>query len=229
MASEYYEYLAKDEKPDQQRPPMTRKQKLLNWFQYNWIWLVIAAVILSVAGSMLWNVLGIGKVRPDHIFAYIGNDPLPDDRAERFEKEIAALGQDVNGDGKTAVELRQYTVNRKGDTETALYYNYAADTLILADITSGDSYFFLVEDPESIQKAYQIFARADGSAPNEDDYAAENKVFAWPDCPVLAELGVDQSVFSGLYLGRRYFAGDAADGHEADAELWDTLTRGAVR
>lgn len=227
MASEYFKYLARDEKPDAPSPPRTRKQKLQNWFHYNWIWLAIAAVLLWITGSMLWNVLGIGKVKPDHVFAYIGEEPLQEEQAKLFEEEISAYAADVNGDGKVTVELKQYATNRKGDLETVLYYNYAADTQLLADITAGDSYFFLLEDPEGIQHGYQILAAADGSAPAYDDYEAEGKVLAWTDCPVLANLKVDQNIFSNLFLGRRYFAGDAAQRHANDEAFWNVLTEGA--
>lgn len=227
MASEYFNYLARNEKPETPRPPMTRKEKILNWLSYNWYWFVIAAVILSVAGSMLWNVLGIGKVKPDYVFGYIGKEPISEEAAGQFEREIAALGSDVNEDGKVTVELRQFAVNRKGEAETALYYNYAADVLLLADITSGDSYFFLAEDPDGVQKAYQIFAGPDGTAPDENDHSTEGKVFAWAACPALSALNMDANTFSKLYLGRRYYAGDEAQKHAADSAFWDILTEGA--
>ena len=206
---------------------MTRKEKIRNWLDYNWYWLAIAAVILSIAGSMLWNILGIGKVKPDYIFAYIGQDPIPDEQAGLFEKEIAALGSDVNRDGKITAELRQYAGGSRGGSETALYYSYAADVRLLADISAGESYFFLAEDPAGVQRSYQIFAKNDGSAPEDNDYSAENKVFAWSDCPVLTNLHVDQAAFSDLYLGRRYFTGDTAQKHEQDSAFWNILTEGA--
>ena len=105
MASEYFSYLARNEKPEAPRPPMTRKQKIRNWFSYNWYWLIIGAVLLSVVWSMLRNILGIGQIRPDHIFAYIGKEPLPEAQAAAFEKALSAYGSDVNGDGRITVSL----------------------------------------------------------------------------------------------------------------------------
>ncbi len=229
MASEYFKYLARNERPDEPPPPMTRKEKLKNWLHYNWYWLVIGAVLLSVAWSIMRNLLGIGRIEPDYTFAYIGRFEIPQEQAEAFEERLALLGDDVNGDGKVVVKLNQYPSNRSADAESSLYYGYAADTLVVADITKGDSYFFLTEDPDAVQRAYQILAKPDGSAPDEDDYFAEDKVFPWSFCPVLEALGLDEGVFSKLYLGRRYFAGTDAEKHPGDEAFWERITEGAKR
>ncbi len=228
MASEYLKWKFRDVKPDEPPPPMTRKQRMANWFYYNKWWLLVGLVLLSIIGSIVWNALGIGKTKPDYIFAYIGSKDLPQTCAEALEGELASLGQDVNGDGKVAVELRQYITNRSGDPETALYYNYADETVLLADITRAESYFFLVEDAAKVQKAFQIFAMADGTPPADEDLSVEDKVYQWQDCPVLSGLETDQTLLKDLYIGRRYFVDDQrAQEQEAAALLWDILTKGA--
>ena len=230
MASEYLKWKARDEKPAPPPPPMTKQERALNWLHYHRLHLIAAAVVLWIAGSMLWNVLGIGQTKPDYIFAWIGGGELPQEAAAGLETALAALGEDVNGDGKVVVELRQYATDRGGEAETALYYNSAAHTQLLADLTAGESYFLLVEDPRSVQRNYQIFAIADGTPPAEDDYDAADKVLLWRDCPVLAGLDVDHGVLDGLYLGRRCFYEEKqAAAHEADAAFWDVLTEGAER
>ncbi len=230
MASEYLKRKYQDVKPNEPPPPLTRKERLANWFYYNKLWIVVWAVILSVVGSMLWNVLGIGQIRPDYIFAYIGSDELPEACAGDLERALADLGEDVNGDGRVAVELRQYATDRSGDAETAMYYNYASDVVLAADITEAESYFFIVEDPADVQLAYQLFARADGTAPADDDFSVDDKVFPWSGCPILAGLGVDQEPLSGLYIGRRCFYSEKqAQGQEANDALWRTITEGARR
>lgn len=225
MASEYLKWKARDEKPAPPPPPMTKKEKALNWLHYHRLHLIAAAAVLWIAGSMLWNVLGIGQTRPDYVFAYIGRDTLPEDSAAALETVLSALGEDVNGDGKVVIELRQYATNRSGDVETALYYNSAANTQLLADLTAGDSYFFLAEDPQSVQRSYQIFADPDGSPPADGDYEAMDKVFPLSELPALSAL----DGLSDLYLGRRCFYEEKqAAEHEADAVLWAVLTKGAI-
>ncbi len=228
MASEYLKQKAQREaRPPEPPIVYTKRERLQNWFRYHWYWFAIAAVVLWIVGSMLWDVLGVGTVRPDYIFAYVSRDPLSAETAETLETALASLGSDVNGDGRVTVELRQYGVGRNGDPETALYYNQVAETKLLADMTSGESYFFLTDDPNGLQRSFQILANADGSAPAENDFSADGKTFLWTDCPALAALPVGQADVSSLYIGRRYFAGKAAGEHDADAALWTILTKGA--
>lgn len=224
MASEYLKWKARDEKPAPPPRELTKKEKLLNWLHYHKLHLIAAAVVLWIAGSMLWNVLGIGQTKPDYLFAYIGRDALPEDSAAALQTALSALGEDVNGDGRVVVELRQYATARSGEEETALYYNSAANAQLLADITAGDSYFFLTEDPQRVQRSYQIFARADGTPPAESDYEAMDKVYALAELPALEA----PDGLSGLYLGRRCFYDDKqVAAHAADAALWAILTEGA--
>lgn len=228
MASEYLKWKARNEKPAPPPPPMTKKEKLLNWLYYNKLYLIAGAVLVWILGSMLWSILGIGQVKPDYTFAFIGRDELPKEPAAALEAAFASLGEDTNGDGRVVVELRQYATNRSGEAETAMYYNLASNTQLLADMTAADSYFFLVEDPQSVQRAYQIFARADGTPPDEDDFDAMDKVFLWRDCPVLAELDIEQETVENLYLGRRCFYDEKqAEGQEANDAFWQVLTKGA--
>ncbi|MDE6259844.1 MAG: hypothetical protein K2M42_03125 [Oscillospiraceae bacterium] len=230
MASEYLKQKYQDVKPNEPPPPLTGKKRLANWFHYNKLWIVVWAVILSIVGSIVWNMLGIGRIRPDYIFAYVGADPLPGDCVEALERELAALGEDVNGDGRVTAEVREYATNRGGDAETALSYNYAADVVLIADITEAESYFFIVEDPAGVQSAYQIFAQADGTPPEEDDLRVDDKVFQWSDCPVLAGLAVDQEPLESLYIGRRCFYDEKqAKNQDANDSLWNVITKGARR
>ena len=229
MASEYLKWKARDEKPAPPPRELTKEEKAQNWLYYHKPHLIAGAVLLAIVGSILWSALGIGRTRPDHIVAYIGRNELPAAAAEELQRALEALGSDVNGDGKVAVELRQYANDRSGDEETAMYYNSVANNKLMADLTAGDSYFLLVEDPQAVQRSLQIFARADGTPPAEDDYDAAGKVLRLCDCPALAGLEADQEIFSSLWLGRRCFYDEKrAAAHAADALLWDVLTEGAM-
>ena len=228
MASEYLLKKAREQAPPEAPRELTAREKRKNWWHYHKWWFAAGAVLVWILGSMLWNVLGIGKVKPDYVFAYVGQASLPEDLVSALEAGLAELGEDVNGDGTVRVELRQYVMAQSSDAETAYYYRYAADTRLLADVTAGESYFFLTPDPKGLQRAYELFANADGSPPSEGDHTVEDKVFAWTACPTLTGLDLDQSALSGLYLGRRCFYGEAAEGREADDALWHTLVKGAA-
>ena len=227
MASEYFLKLAREQAPPEAARELTPAERRKNWWHYHWMWFVAGGVLIWILGSMLWNILGVGRTKPDYVVAYVGREELPREAAEAAEARITELGEDVNGDGLVRVELRQYALDRGGDAETALYYNSAADTMLMADLTAGESYFLLMEDPRAVQRAYEILAGADGAPPAEGDWETADKVYRWSDCPALSP--TDQEALSGLYLGRRCFYGDQALGHEAQEALWQRMTKEAKR
>ena len=222
----------------------TKKEKFLNWLHYHKIQLAAGALVLGVAGSMLWNVLGIGQIKPDYRFSYIGSRELAEETVSTLENALASFGDDLNGDGRVAVSITQHITADPTNTDNMMY-GYAADMTVLADITEGESTFFLLEDPVSFQLSFQILSHPDGSIPAEDDFTALDKVFLWKDCPALASLelgmyednyldltetGEIQDLLSGLYLGRRYFYDSSQQGYpEADDALWRAMTEGAVQ
>ena len=222
----------------------TKKEKFLNWLHYHKIQLAAGALVLGVAGSMLWNVLGIGQIKPDYRFSYIGSRELAKETVSTLENALASFGDDLNGDGRVAVSITQHITADPTNTDNMMY-GYAADMTVLADITEGVSTFFLLEDPVSFQLSFQILSHPDGSIPAEDDFTAMDKVFLWKDCPALASLelgmyednyldltetGEIQDLLSGLYLGRRYFYDPSQQNYpEADNALWRAMTEGAVQ
>ena len=227
MASEYLKWKARDEKPAPPPRELTKKEKFLNWLHYHKLWLIAGAVLLWIVGTMLWSILGIGQVKPDYVVAYIGKNELSEEAALSLTEALGPLGEDVNGDGQTVVELHQYATAPSGDEETALRYAYAADARLLADMTAGDSCIFLMEDPDAVQRAYHFLAKWDGTPPEDDDGDASDKVILWSDCPALQPLAVEESV-SRLYLGRRCFYDEKLEAKHSHSEaLWNTLTRGA--
>lgn len=222
----------------------TKKEKFQNWLYYNKWWLVVGAIIIWVVGSMLWNMLGIGKVRPDYRIAYVGSRKLTEETVEALENALAAFGEDVNGDGRVAVELTQHISGNENSTDNVMY-GYASEITILADITECQSTFFLLENPVDFHLTFQVLANPDGSIPPEDDLEALNKVYRWADCPALASLdlgsfedkylditetGQIQDLLSNLYLGRRFFYDPEQQKHpEADNAFWLAITEGATQ
>ena len=206
----------------------TKKEKLANWFYYNKWWLVVGAVLIWIVGTMLWNVLGVGKAKPDYRVAYVGMTRLSDSCVSALEEGLSALGTDLNGDGKVIVQLTQHITTASQNAE-GMIYGYAAEVTVLADITEGESYFFLLDDPQSFQKNYQILAHLDGSMPENDDFEAMDKVYAWNSLPSLASIESEEmELLSTLYLGRRYFYDPSTAGDLSGMEaFWEILTRGA--
>jgi hypothetical protein len=228
----------------EQKHTYTRRQRLENWFYYNKLWVLAGLVILWVIGSMLWNVLGIGQTSPDYTISYVGRLKLPEDCAVALENAVAQFGEDLNGDGEVVIKLDQHVVTDNSYADNATY-SYGAEITVLADITEGESHFFLLEDPVDFQLSFQILANLDGSAPAEDDFKAMDKVYRWADCPVLASLelgtyedsylditetGEVRDLLKDLYLGRRYFLDpDQQEDPEADNNFWQAITEGATQ
>ncbi|MBE6921597.1 MAG: hypothetical protein E7465_00250 [Ruminococcaceae bacterium] len=222
----------------------TKWEKFQNWFHYHKLGVIAVAVILWVAGTMLWNVLGIGEVEPDYRFAYVGSRKLTDGTVEALEKALATLAEDHNGDGLVTVQVTHCVTADSRNMENMMY-GYAAEVTVLADITEGESTFFLLENPVDFQLSFQVLANLDGSIPAEDDFEALDKVYRWADCPVLAaldlgtyednylditETGEVQDLLANLYLGRRYYYDPAQqENPEADNALWLAMTEGATQ
>lgn len=228
----------------EQKKQYTWRQRLGNWFYYNKLWVLVGLVLLWIIGSMLWNVLGIGQTAPDYIISYVGRLKLPQDCVDALEGALAQFGEDLNGDGEVVIKLNQHVVtdNSYADNVT---YSYGAEITVLADITEGESHFFLLEDPVDFQLSFQVLANLDGSIPTDGDFEALDKVFRWADCPELASLklgayedsylditetGEIQDLLKDLYLGRRYYVGNSTSDYlEAYEALWDILTEGATQ
>lgn len=239
MASEYLKWKYRDVKP-REKVELTGAEKRKNWWHYHKWHIVVAAVLAGIGINLVYHALGIGRIKPDYQVAYVGRTALPDDTAAAIEAAFAALGEDLNGDGRVTVLLNQYPSTGGTDASMAA----SAEVTLMADIMSCDSYFFLLEDPAQFQVNYHSLRRLDGSLPEEGDYSADGTYLAWGGCPVLAgtELGgysyqvmgetvagSSDELAAGLSLARRgFFTEDTCKYPEGCDALWDKLTEGAV-
>ena len=107
MASEYLKWKYRDVQR-REKVELTPAEKRKNWWHYHKWHVVIAVVLVGIGINLVCNALGIGQIRPDYQIAYVGGNTLPDDTATAIEAAFAALGEDLNGDGKVVVQLNQY-------------------------------------------------------------------------------------------------------------------------
>lgn len=225
----------------------TKKEKAANWWHYHWVWVVcgVAAVVFAV-----WIIKDtVFQTRPDVQIAYVGTHDLPVDTVNALQDALTPYCTDVNGDGKVVVQVDSYTVDFNAEnTSTDAYYQMAGVTRLSAELASGGkTYIFLMEDPEGFEKDTGALQYLDGTV--DDDPTTANPdwhemVYRWTDCPVLAGLelgdytgytimdsatGTNQSVLANLYVGRRgVWDEKQVETYASCAELWDTLTAGAV-
>lgn len=219
MASEYYKWLARDVKPEQERV-LTKAERRKNWWYYYKYYVLTGVILAGIAISLLCSWLGIGQVKPDYRIAYAGTVSLSEEAVEAIQARFAQLGRDENGDGSVTVLVNQYVSHSTGDSDS-LYYAEAAAAKLIADITDCDSYFFLLEDPDEFQRSMHVLCNADGSLPDDADLSAEGR--AWPIADFAALDGLPEEL-SGLYLGRRgFWTGDTVKYPEGCEALWNSL------
>ena len=190
MASEYLKWKYRDVKPEK-AVELTKQQRRRNWWHYHKWHVLIGGVLVLIAMDWAWSALT--QVHPDYQIAYVGTAPLDQEDAAAWEARLSAQGSDCNGDGNVVVQLNQYLTVQEDTMYTA-----AANVKLLADLDARESYFFLLENPESFQSDYEVL--------QEDWFPVEN----------------------GLYLARREFWEDRTAEHmeECDA-LWARLLKEA--
>lgn len=219
MASEYYKWLARDVKPEEEKV-LTEAEQRRNWWYYYKYYVLTGVVLLGIGISLLCSWLGIGETKPDYAIAYVGSISLPEEAVEALQARFAELGRDENGDGEVYVAVNQYVSHSTGDSDS-LYYAQAAAAQLIADITDCDSYFFLLEDPAAFQREMHVLCEEDGSLPKDTDLSHEGRV--WPVSDFAALIGLPEEL-NGLYLGRRGFWTDEMTDHAEGCEaLWNSL------
>ncbi len=216
------------------------KKKFANWWYYHKWYVVCGGILLWILIDVVGSALGLWEKKPDFEIAYVGSTALPDDTVAALEQGFAQLGGDFNGDGEAIVQINQYVNDSQAAVPELSAYAYTSEVVLMGDISSCESYFFLTDDPESLQKSSQILAASDGSCPGESDLSVEDKVVLWSETPALYEMelgsysfstagttisGNSQELLSGLYLGRRCFYTDkTVDSLSQCNDLWYKIT-----
>lgn len=212
-----------------------------NWWHYHKWYVVCGGILLGIAINLAGNALGLWQKAPDFQVAYVGREQLPEDTLQALEQAFASMegDWDFNGDGEVTVRVNQYIQGgQRGNPETA-YYEYASELALIGDISGCESYFFLLDDPESFQRGFHLLADADGGCPPETDHSAKGKTIRWAGCPLLSQMdlgaystvilgkevkGDSQELLSELRMGRRCFYNDKKANHsEQCSRLWDAL------
>ena len=187
------------------------KEKLSNFLYYYKWHLIIGAVVLFLVGDWVFDI--VTEVHPDYQVGVITAYTMPQEASDAIQSALEARSRDLNGDGKIVVKLRAYTTGTEGNM-----YN-PMEVALLADLSTQENFFLITDDPEGLQARYQVLANPDGSAPAEDDFSVEGKVY-----PVSELLGLDDPLYDQLYMGRRHFAEpEKIDYYEDYSALWDQL------
>lgn len=198
----------------------TTKEKIENWLYYNWWIPVLVLFLLAVGGSMIVARSEQDRSKADYRVAYVGYAVLDEETLAGLEKAFASRGADLNSDGRVTVSIAQYITGEQSGFADA-FYGRAAEVALLADVDAGESYFYLLDEPDAFQRSLLLLANPDGSPTAEGDFDVSDKVFACADLPAFAGLETENP----LYLGRRCFLNPDMEANSPEnAALWQALT-----
>ena len=216
MASYRYErdIDPKDLKPRKQRQ-YSRRERWANWWDYNLKWVLI----FGIAGAFVAYCF-IGQyfftTHPDYNIAVVSPYYLPEATVTALQQQLAAYGEDCNGDGKVVVKLNQYTMAFNSEDSDA-YLDMAGTTKLSTDIQSSLSSIFILYDPAGFQQTTGTLRYLDGRLPKSDaDSDWWNMVYRWTDCPVL----------TGMELGS--YTSDAVQSASGDSQQLLAVAAGAL-
>jgi hypothetical protein len=220
-------------------------EKYQNWWHYYKWYVICGVILLGIACDLAVNALKLWQPIPDFQIAYVGETALPDNTINALENAFALLGEDLyldldfNRDGKIIVKINQYASNSLNPDSDAHYYETASEINLIGDISDGDSYFFLLENPDNFQQEHQLLANPDGSCPSKTDNSIAGKVLSWSDCSALSDMelgtystnlfgqnitGDNQELLSKLYIGRRcFYTEPVTDNAEQCSALWNVI------
>lgn len=225
----------------------TKKEKAANWWHYNGK--LVAVAIVAVALIAVFVKDTVLQTRPDIKIGYVGTTELPQDTITALQDALTPLCSDLNGDGKVVVQISQYTVDFVGEESNAdAYYQMAGVTQLSAEVSDGETFIYILQDPAGFEKNTGVLRYLDGTLPDDAEPlpndAWQQMVYRWGDCPVLAGLelgqydgytlmdnltGDNQDVLANLYIGARGVWDDKnADKFAAGEALWQQLTAGAA-
>ena len=206
-----------------------------NWWYYHKWYVILGTIGFGIVVYLIGNALGFFTKSPDLQIAYVGKTRLPQDTVTALQQAFTSLAGDFNQDGEVIIQINQYIDDGTLTVAEAFY----AEVPLIGDIANCDSYFFLTDDPQDLQRKYQIYACPDGGTPEDTDYSIEGKVIRFSDCKVLTEMdlgsysetnlwqtadGSNAELLSGLFFGRRcFYTDDVTDNLQECSDLWDLL------
>lgn len=237
MPSEYQEWIARDVKREAPKE-LTKKEKRANWWHYHWYHVALGLAAVLIVGSVVASAVRNLRNQPDCRIAYIGTTLLPEDTVAALETQLAPLIGDVDGNGKTIVQIQQYAV----DPEDTIANPYQQMTLV-THMSANENFLYLLQDPAAFQEQFGLLTYGDGTRPEEGAEAQAPLWYAWQDCKALAELplgeyrmdssgeepitGSSQALLSHLYIGRALCNDWSAEEAAAYTQIWQNLIAGA--
>ena len=124
--------------------------KLKNWWWYNKLYLLIG--IAAVAVLIYCFVPSKTAENPDYYVAVVTELPLREEQYSAVSERLAALGEDVNGDGEVSVHVKAYGVDLENPSPIGANENFQLVAALDADLVGKVSGLFILDEPEVFQR-----------------------------------------------------------------------------
>lgn len=219
MGGEYYE-TERDRIKRRLRRELTPRQRLSNWWHYHWHYVLLA---LAAAGAAAYFASSWGSAPPaDYSVAWVGRGYLPEEAENALAAALAACGEDVDGDGRVAVRIRQTALDLRAiaGRGTSGEQEYAGLMALEADLNCGQSTLFLLEDPEAFQAYFGALLYLDGTEPPPGAADWERMAVSWEDAVGPLPEGTRSPVWLAC---RGCWKEEQREGWNASRRLWETI------
>lgn len=238
MAS--YRYL-RDIRPEEleqdKQQPLTRHQKMRNWWHYHWGW-VAAGIVLAGFGAYYAAVM-LGRAslpEPDYEIGILAQeaDVLREETLQEWELKLASYADDRNGDGQVLVQIACFAFSLDNGTGGDLYQEYAnAAGMIQAGsaLQEGECCILLMDDPVGIQSYTGILCNLDGTLASREETDWTKMCRRLRDCPGLGEILTskdlteeEKSLLEDLYAGAVNPMEEQKEQRESWRSFWRIVT-----
>lgn len=231
-----------------QPPELTPKQKRANWLDYHWKHIIASIVAVVVAAWFLHDYLS--QVHPDYQVGIVSRMPISEDACNALGNELAAYGEDLNGDGQVLVDVLHYAVDLRTTDEMTAEEQQSIDPMIQAagqtrlvgDVQMGETLVYLTDNAEGLHRISGLLSDENGELVPEDADISQALLYSWKDCPNLESLELGQvedplthepievkPLLENLTVLRRgYMEGKGPKNPEKTQEFFQKIVEGAT-
>ncbi|HAJ96453.1 MAG TPA: hypothetical protein DCO72_01780 [Ruminococcus sp.] len=202
-----------EEHPEERK--LTFGEKVSNFFYHNKWWMGIGSLMLILFGILMWQMLTM--VHPDMIILLLSdNDIFYSATYENIENMFAEYIEDVNGDGKTIVEI--YYIPASDETAERSGYTGESEKLF-AEFQTGEAVLVISDD------GADSFIVPEHTLVNlEDDFSNYQETDEWrfrlSGTKFAEAIGWDEPLDEDVYIGIRTVK-KTLDSEEKMQEVFD--------
>lgn len=202
-----------EEHPEERK--LTFGEKVSNFFYHNKWWMGVGSLMLVLFGILTWQMLTM--VHPDMIILLLSdNDMFYSATYENIENMFAEYIEDVNGDGKTVVEI--YYIPASDETAERSGYTGESEKLF-AEFQTGEAVLVISDN------GADSFIVPEHTLVNlEDDFSNYNEIDEWrfrlSGTDFAEAVGWDEPLDEDIYIGIRTVK-KTLDSEEKMQEVFD--------